>query len=204
MKRQLASATLLVTLIAPVAQAQRTFRTVGTDLKNAALDVVSVWTSPLRADTHDWLVFGGVAAGFAALLPFDDNIDRWVVAHGGGPGGRGTGPLAMLRPFREGVYIGGYRQLAVSRLVTGPRPTAIGGTLYLIGFIADNPDIRDAGLGCLASQQAITVVRGASYYILARKRPNAFLPGESRLANFIFGTRRGSTLLPRRKEYTHH
>src|SRR5688572_4331400 len=61
--------------------AQVTFKTTGYELRDALADVAHIWTSPLHAGKKDWLGVLGVAAGAAALLPVDDQIDSWIVRH---------------------------------------------------------------------------------------------------------------------------
>jgi hypothetical protein len=42
------------------------------------LDVKEVFTAPIRWDTRDWLVLGGVAAGIGTVAAFDEDIQRAI------------------------------------------------------------------------------------------------------------------------------
>lgn len=47
-----------------------------------ASDVWATVTSPLRMDGEEWLFVGGAVGAVALLAIYDDNIQRWVDAHG--------------------------------------------------------------------------------------------------------------------------
>ena len=162
--RTLARRTILAALqaatIATPALAQRTLGTVGRDLLGAGSDIWAVWTSPFHASGRDWLAAGAVTAGGVAISPFDDDIDRWVVRNDDG------GFQRALKPIREN------RGTNLGDLPTGRMLLPITGGVYLVGFVADKPGIRDAALGCLASQQANSAVRHATYALVARTRPS--------------------------------
>lgn len=145
----------------PVA-AQRTARTVGTELWNAGTDIWAIWTAPFHAGRRDWAAAAAVTAGGVALTPIDDDLDRWVVRHADGSFAR------ALEPIREN------RGTNLGDLPTGRLILPISGGLYLAGFVTDQPGLRDAALGCLASQQANSAVRHATYALVARTRPSEF------------------------------
>lgn len=151
---------LAAATLATEAPAQRTAGTVGRDLLAAGSDVWAVWTSPIHASGRDWLAAAGVTAGGVALSPLDDDIDRWVVRN------RDGGFQRALEPIREN------RGTNLGDLPTGRMILPISGGLYLVGFAADKPGIRDAALGCLASQQANSAARHATYALVARMRPS--------------------------------
>ena len=155
-------ATALLVSVARPAFAQRTFRTFGNDIRYAVGDIFGVWTSPLRADSRDWLTAAAVIGAGAAISPFDDDADRWLLDH----------PNSVFakagEPFRENY--GGFKWVD---LPTGRRIWRIGGTLYALGFLLDEPGLRDAGTGCMAAQQASGVVRSfVVYELIARDRPS--------------------------------
>ena len=92
--------TLILTMTsAATVPAQVTFKTTGNELRDAVADIAHIWTSPLHANKKDWLGFLGVAAGTAALVPVDDQIDAWIVRHPR----RAIAPLAPLSSPRRRV-----------------------------------------------------------------------------------------------------
>jgi membrane-associated phospholipid phosphatase len=152
----------LVAVFAQTAAAQRTVKTVGTDIRNAVGDVLGVWSSPFRADSRDWLTAAAVIGAGVAISPLDDDADRWLLDH----------PNSVIaqagEPFREN-----YEGFKWVDLPTGRRIWRINGTLYALGFILDKPGLRDAGLGCMAAQQASGIVRSfVVYELIARDRPS--------------------------------
>ena len=160
--RSLALAFACSALVALPASAQRTARTIGKDVWSAGSDVVAVWMSPVRASGRDWVVAGGVVAMGAAISPLDDDADRWAVRHSDGGFGR------ALEPIRES------RGTNLGDLPTGRILLPASGALYLAGFLADKPGLRDAAMGCVASQQANSAVRHATYALVSRTRPSEF------------------------------
>ena len=160
-RRFLLLAFATVALAAP-APAQRTLGTVGRDLVGAGSDIWAGWTSPIDATGRDWLAAAAVAAGGVVVSPFDDDIDRWVVRNDDG------GFQRALKPLREN------RGTNLGDLPTGRMILPISGGLYLVGFVADRSALRDAALGCVASQQANSAVRHVTYALVARTRPSEF------------------------------
>ena len=63
------------------AGAQSVGRMAVDDITNAARDFGAIWVAPFRGSRQDYLLAGGTLAGAAALSPFDDNVDRWMVAN---------------------------------------------------------------------------------------------------------------------------
>ena len=153
---------LAAAALATPALAQRTLGTVGRDLAGAGSDIWAVWTSPFHATGRDWLATAAVTAGGVALSPVDDDIDRWVVRNDE------NGFQRALKPIREN------RGTNFGDLPTGRMILPISGGLYLVGFVTDRPGLRDAALGCVASQQANSAVRHATYALVARTRPSEF------------------------------
>ena len=156
---------LAVLLGAPVlgaaapAPAQRTFRTIGTDIRNGLGDIWYVWSSPFHASGRDWLLAGASLAGTAAISAADEDIHRWIVEH------PRSEAIRVLYPLRERDDFGMYNFGGTKRL----HPAA--GALYLLGFVLDKPGLRDAGVGCLAAQQAGGLPRGLLYRVVSRPRP---------------------------------
>src|SRR4051812_1788474 len=72
------------TLLAAISSslpAQSVGKMLETDLRNFGGDVWSVWTSPFRASSRDWLSAGMAIGASAAVSPFDDDVDRWMVTN---------------------------------------------------------------------------------------------------------------------------
>lgn len=136
------------------AAAQRPLRAVGEDLRHVGEDVLHVWTSPLRGTSRDWLAVAGVGAAFAAIMPFDDNVDAWA---------RGDSASALFRaiePFRAG---GG--------LYTGNKIVPYAAAAYVVGIAIDNRQLRDGVMGCAASYATTAIPRRAVYRLVGRTRP---------------------------------
>ena len=163
-------ALLLIPAAAPVAGAQRTFRTVGEDFRNGFSDMIWLWASPLRADGRQWLDFAGVLAGSAAVGIYDGEIQDWLAEH------PHSVPIQLLRPFGEDESI------PLTDLGSGKRLLPVSGLVYLIGFVADSRNLRDAGIGCAASQQAQTLTHEVAFHVVARQRPR-----ESGPAPYVVG-----------------
>lgn len=152
-------AMLLLPAVAPVAAAQRTFRTIGEDFRNGLSDMIWFWASPLRADGEQWLTAAGVVAASGAVGVYDGEIQDWMARH------PSSAAVRMLQPFRE------EESIPLTDLGSGKRIIPIAGVLYLIGFAADSRDLRDAGIGCAASQQVQTLTHEVALHVVARQRP---------------------------------
>ena len=150
-----------VVVLATPAAAQRTFETVGNDVKHAAQDAFAVWTSPLRANGRDWLTAGAVVGAGAAISPFDDDVDRWFLEH----------PNSAIAQFAE-PFTQDYDGYKWADLPTGKRVLKINGILYATGFVFDQSGLRDAGMGCLVAQQSNGIVRQLMYATIKRDRPS--------------------------------
>lgn len=151
------AATLAVVLGGGVVEAQRPLRDVGTDIKHVGEDVLWVWTSPVRGDQRGWIAAALTGVGFAALLPFDERIDHWVVQDSA------RSLFRALKPVRKGGSLYGGSFL-------GP----IAGAAYVAGIAFNKPDVRDAIAGCGSAWLANSYGRKYTTYRLAgRARPSA-------------------------------
>ncbi|HEU4563575.1 MAG TPA: phosphatase PAP2 family protein, partial [Gemmatimonadaceae bacterium] len=150
----------LLLLAAPRgAHAQRTLGTIGSDLKDGVGDILHVWSAPLRADGGEWMTFALVLAGTANLTLVDRQIHDLIQEH------PSSVVIDALRPFREGARV------PLVDLGSGKRLQPLSGALYVIGFIADSPGLRDAGMGCAAAQQSQTFVHSLVERVVSRTRP---------------------------------
>jgi membrane-associated phospholipid phosphatase len=138
--------------------AQVTVRTTVYEVGDAVSDVGYVWGSPLRADRPNWAVAGLSVAAFAALLPIDRRVDRWVMDH------QSAAVFDVLAPFRE--------QGPLTSLVTARQLVPISATLVLGGVVSGRRGLREAGWGCAAALAASNTVRYTVYAVVARPRPS--------------------------------
>ena len=122
-------------------------------------DVGYVWASPFRADRRDWAVAGFSAAAFAALLPVDGPVDRWIVDH------PNAAVFALMSPFREQGGV-------LNRLVTARQIVPISAALVLGGMISGQRGLREAGYGCISAWGVSNTVRYSVYALVSRKRPS--------------------------------
>ena len=142
------------------ARGQVTARTMGTESREMFSDFGYILRSPVRADRGEWAVVGLTGLGFAALLPADRPVDRWVVKH------PNALVLRVTAPFRE-------ESGPLDRLVTAKQLVPISAALVLAGAITDRRGLREAGLGCIAGWGVSNVLRYATYAVISRDRPSA-------------------------------
>jgi hypothetical protein len=139
--------------------AQVTFKTTGYELRDALADVGHIWISPFKSEKRDWLGVLGVAAGAAALLPVDDQVDSWIVRHPNAAIVKATTPWNEDHP-------------ELGDLSTGQRLLPISGALIVSGMVSDNRKLREAGWGCLSAWQGSSTIREALYATVSRERPS--------------------------------
>ena len=153
--------TLALTVLAQSpAFGQVTFRNTAKEFGDAASDIFYVWTSPFRADGRDWLALAGVGAGFAALIPVDDQVDSWIVGH------PNSAVLDAVKPFRESSE-------EIGDLSTGRRLFPISAVLIGSGMVSGNRKLREAGWGCLSAWQTSSGLRHGIYEVVSRERPSS-------------------------------
>lgn len=153
----LTTALLLAALVPESSRAQSVGKMLEADFRNFGGDIWAVWTSPFRASGKSWLTAGAVVGLSAAVAPFDDNIDRWMVANGD------NSNFSVLKELREGgvAFTGKY--------ITYPAAAAL-----IYGIATKNQKIQDGIFGCLASYVSGSVVRNYVFYALvARERPSS-------------------------------
>lgn len=144
---------------ATAASAQVTFKTTGNEIRDAFGDFLHIWISPFQAEPRDWVGALGVAAGAAALLPVDDQIDSWIVRH------PSSAVVQAFTPWDE-------NHPELGDLSTSQRLIPISAVLVTSGMISDNRKLREAGWGCLAASQASSSIRQATYAVVSRERPS--------------------------------
>jgi membrane-associated phospholipid phosphatase len=148
---------LVVLAAAASARAQSVGSMVVSDVRDAVGDVVDVWISPFRDNARDWLGAGAVIAGSAAFMPWDDDVDRWIVRH------HDASAWSALHAVREGGSAFAGKDIV----------PAVAGA-YVVGLVTKNQAVRDAVWGCLASYASESVVRTQVVYrLVARDRPDS-------------------------------
>ena len=159
LKKVSAQFIVLALVTSTTASAQVTLRNTARELTDALGDVVHIWVSPFRAEGRDWISALGVAAGAAALLPVDDQVDSWIVRHSN------AAIVHAVSPWDE-------NHPNLGDLSTGQRLLPISVALLVPGMISDNRKLREAGWGCLSAWQASSTIRQAVYAGISRERPS--------------------------------
>jgi membrane-associated phospholipid phosphatase len=135
--------------------AQSVGRQIADDVTHAGGDVAAIWLAPFRASSRDWLLSAGAAGAFGIAMFADRPIADWA-QHG--DGSRLFGPL---KPVRTGG-------VAYSAKLVVPPLVA----LYTIGLASSRSDVREAVTGCAASYFSESMLRQATYRLVARERPD--------------------------------
>lgn len=144
------------------ADAQRTLRSVGDDFRNAAGDMVHIWTSPFHAAPSDWVGAAATIGAAILTLPIDDDVDRWIVSNPRAP------MLRLVNPLREN------RRFDLVDFGTGKLIQPLSGIAYVIGVATDSRGLRDAALGCSGMQFSNSAIRKQVLYrLVARPRPDS-------------------------------
>jgi membrane-associated phospholipid phosphatase len=159
LKKITAQSIVLALVASTTASAQVTLRNTARELTDGLSDVLHIWVSPFRAEGRDWISALGVAAGAAALLPVDDQVDSWIVRHSNAAIVRAVSPWDEDHPN-------------LGDLSTGQRLLPISVALLVPGMISDNRKLREAGWGCLSAWQASSTIREAVYAGISRERPS--------------------------------
>lgn len=150
---------ILALTVSTSASAQVTFRTTGHEIRDAFGDFIHIWVSPFRAEQRDWIAAAGVAAGAAALLPADDQIDSWIVRHSH------AAVVRAATPFDQD-----HRTL--QDLATSQRLLPISAVLLTSGMVSDNRKLREAGWGCVSALEGSSSIRQTIYETFSRERPS--------------------------------
>jgi membrane-associated phospholipid phosphatase len=153
----LAVAALAAVVATEPLRAQSVVQMLGSDIRNAAGDIVGVWVSPFRASGRDWLGAGGVLGGTALISIWDDDIDRFMVSH------QQLRLWDALKPVREG-----------GSAFAGPTVTPVIGGVYIVGLAFGSRALRDGVMGCAAAYAAGSVLRTQLFYrTIERERPDS-------------------------------
>jgi PAP2 superfamily protein len=134
-------------------------RTIGSDVKTGLGDVWAIWTAPVHARPRDWAGAGAAAGTFLVTMPFDDDVDRFLLEH----------PSAEVTRLMVAVSDTG--SFSLIKWGSAHRVLWISGALYGAGLVSGHSGLRDAGMGCAASMGASNVPRQVIYQVVARRRP---------------------------------
>lgn len=157
---------MLCLVFATSAAAQSKLGTEREDLRVLRGDVWHVITSPVRADKDAIVPALGVAAAIALAVPFDSVIFAWMQAHPKAP------LMRAIAPIRENYRIPFYELGSALYLIP------ISSALYAGGRLGDEPNVRDAGLGCFAAEVSSSALRVLIQLAVNRDRPRESLdPG---------------------------
>jgi hypothetical protein len=159
LSRAIAPTFVLSLAIATTASAQVTLKNTGYEIRDAFGDFLHIWLSPFQAEQRDWIAAIGVAAGAAALLPVDDQIDSWIVRH------PNSAAVEAFTPWDHN-----HREFG--DLATSQRLLPISAVLITSGMFSDNRKLRDAGWGCVSASQASSSIRQVTYSLVSRERPS--------------------------------
>ena len=132
-------------------------QSVGHDLETAGKDMLHIWSAPSRFKASALPEIGFVFGGTGALLLIDEWFYKWLSTH------RRSLPGAALGVFTEDKPL---NLLGRSFVLV---PTSL--LLYGVGWAADRPDLRHAGLGCISSNLATTLSRSLLNRVIDRFRP---------------------------------
>ena len=155
-----------ITVLSASAGAQSDLGAEREDLRALRGDVWHVITAPVRADRDAVIPTLGVLAGMAVIAPFDSAVYAWMQAHPGAP------LMRAIAPVRENFRVPIYELGSALYLIP------ISGALYAGGRLGHEPNVRDAGVGCMAAEVSSSALRVLVQLAVNRDRPresrNAF------------------------------
>ena len=139
--------------------AQSVAKMVGSDVRDAAGDIIGVWEAPFHASAKSWLQAGAIVAGSAVLSLADDNVDRFMVRN------QNASVWSALKELREGGV--GFSGKTLAPFVVG---------IYVVGLATKSTPIREGVFGCLSSYLAQSAIRTQIFYrFVNRERPDSSL-----------------------------
>lgn len=135
-------------------------RSVRNDLDNVLSDFGYVVSAPLHATSADFGTAGLSAAGFGALLLVDEPVQQWLRDN------PNSLVVRALGPFREPS-----RTSRTGRTFQVLLPMSA--VLYGSGLAFGSDDLRDAGIGCAATNLTTTMTRTITALLIGRLRPGS-------------------------------
>lgn len=160
MHRRLHRLVIITSMCAPaIAGAQNIGSRFWYDLKHGVRDMFAVWASPVQGDGRDYLTAGLVLTGVGLSSLADEKVGDWARDH------KGSALLTASKPFQasEDMLINAGSGHWIMRGATG---------MYLVGLISKSRGLRDAGMGCIAAEQAQALPRVLGVYkLVSRERP---------------------------------
>lgn len=157
MRARLLRAAVVAAAIPACLPAQTVGQMLENDIRGYGKDVLAVWMSPFRATPQGWLTTGLMIGASAAVIPLDDNVDRWMVRN------EDNSAWSAIKELREG-----------GRAFSGKYVTPAAGITLIYGLATKNTRVQEGLFGCLASYTAGSVVRNYVVYMLVgRERPDS-------------------------------
>ena len=159
-RRAAAVLSLTYAVAVPALHAQSVAQAVVHDFKYGVADMWHIWTAPFHASARDWRDAGIVVAATGLSAFADRSVDRFIADHPRSFAVRATQPFRERRGYKPADFGTGRILLPLS------------GALYVTGIASGSRALRDAGMGCAASQQSNSVVRHLTYEVIDRERPS--------------------------------
>ncbi len=147
---------LFLLMNAFVGTAQDTLSTkqlLATDFKNVYQGVKHTYTRPLQWKKKDFLTAGSIVLGTAVLYTFDEDSSNWFRKQ------EDDVPSVLKE---SGYYLG--------------KPLynySLNGSVYLLGLVTKNENIRHTGVLLLSSSVAMGILQSISKTVVGRARPMA-------------------------------
>lgn len=161
MRHRIRLLAIAAVLAAPaVASSQSIARDVVYDFNHGIRDFLAVWASPFKGSGRDYLTAGLVGAGVGLSTLGDEPTADWFRDHQRSPF------VQSVAGFRDDNRLSFVNVGSGAWLAKG----ALG--VYTVGLLARSSKVRDAGMGCIAAEQAQAIPRGLVVYkTVARERP---------------------------------
>ena len=130
------------------------------DLRYGARDVLAVWASPLHGSERDYLTAGLVVTGVGLSAIADEKVSIWARDH------LHNALFTASKPF------GANNRASLVNIGSSHWMMRGAAGLYLFGLISKSRGLRDAGMGCIAAEQAQAIPRVVGVYkLVSRERP---------------------------------
>lgn len=155
----LRSATSVALTAAMAAASPAPAQSVGEDAEWILESIGFIWSAPARTGSADLLPIGGVLAASAGAFLVDAAVADWVRRN------PDAAPARALRPFGE--------HSPLTFLGYTVTLQALSAAMYGLGHAVDSANLREAGIGCSASNLATTTTRMTIAIAAGRVRPSS-------------------------------
>ncbi|HYV97458.1 MAG TPA: phosphatase PAP2 family protein [Gemmatimonadaceae bacterium] len=152
---------ILAAVCAPaIAAAQNIPKDFAHDLRFGVHDFFSVWKAPFTGSPRDYATAGLVLGGVGLSALADRPVGDWFRDH------QSSSALDIVKPFR------GENRIHFVNIGAGHYLAQGAAAVYVVGLFTRQAGLRDAGMGCLAAEQAQAIPRGfLAYKYVRRERP---------------------------------